>query len=527
MGIAKLANVTITNNEAGFGGTATGGGLFALTRNVDLYNVTVSHNTADNGGAGIHRGGGGADAGDINLSNTIVAANAGGGANCGSLSLPVNDDIVNVTHNLDSGTSCEFLSNNNSQSSATADLGDLLDNDGPTETRLLGTNSDALDAASNTVCGNAFVNSVDQRGVSRPPSVAGVCDIGAYEGEATTSITVDKDFSDDGPGEVTVTLTCDSGDVTEDDNTATESDDAEFTVDGFTPGDTCDASEGGAPSGYTKDESDCEDLVLGTDTSCQIVNTTTTSITVDKDFSDDGSGEVTVTLTCDSGDVTEDDNTATETDDAEFTVDGFTPGDTCDASEGAAPAGYTKDESDCEDLVLGTDTSCQIVNTTTTSITVDKDFSDDGPGEVTVTLTCDSGDATQDDIHGDGDRRRRVHGRWVHPGDTCDASEGGAPSGYTKDESDCEDLVLGTDTSCQIVNTTTTSITVDKDFSDDGSGEVTVTLTCDSGDVTEDDNTATESRRRRVHGRWVHPWRHMRRVRGRGSRRLHQGRVRL
>ncbi len=310
----------------------------------------------------------------------------------------------------------------------------------------------------------------------------------------TTTITVDKDFSDDGSGEVTITLTCDSGVVTEDDNTATESDDATFTVDGFTPGDECDASEGSAPTGYTKDESDCQDLVLGTDTGCEIENTlNTTTITVDKDFSDDGSGEVTIQLTCDSGVVTEDDNTATESDDAQFTVDGFTPGDECDASEGSAPTGYSKDESDCEDLVLGTDTSCQIVNTTTTTITVDKDFSDDGSGEVTITLTCDSGTVTNTDNTAteSDDAQFKVDG--FTPGDTCDASEGAAPTGYSKNESDCEDLVLGTDTSCQIVNTTTTTITVDKDFSDDGSGEVTITLTCDSGDVTEDDNTATES----------------------------------
>ena len=36
---------------------------------------------------------------------------------------------------------------------------------------------------------------------------------------------------------MTVTLTCESGTVTDTDNTATESDDAEFKVDGFTPGD--------------------------------------------------------------------------------------------------------------------------------------------------------------------------------------------------------------------------------------------------------------------------------------------------
>ena len=72
--------------------------------------------------------------------------------------------------------------------------------------------------------------------------------------------------------------------------------------------------------------------------------------------------------------MTDTDNTATETDDAEFKVDGFTPGDTCDASEGSAPAGYSKNESDCQNLVLGTDTSCKITTRRPTTITVDKDF---------------------------------------------------------------------------------------------------------------------------------------------------------
>ena len=149
-----------------------------------------------------------------------------------------------------------------------------------------------------------------------------------------------------------MTLTCDSGDVTEDDNTATRvGRRASSRSTGFAPGDTCDASEGGAPAGYTKDESDCEDLVLGTDTSCQIVNTTTTSITVDKDFSPNAAGEVTVTLTCESGDVTEDDNTATEADPGRVhRREVYVTATRCDASEGTAPAGYTKNESDCQDV---------------------------------------------------------------------------------------------------------------------------------------------------------------------------------
>jgi hypothetical protein len=290
----------------------------------------------------------------------------------------------------------------------------------------------------------------------------------------SATITVEKDFSDDSSGEVTVSLTCESGDVTETDNTATETDDAEFLVEEFTAGDTCDASEGAAPAGYTKDESDCQNLVLGTDTSCEIVNTlNSATITVKKDFSDNSTDSVTVSLDCGAGvTVTAQggDNTASEADPVEFTVDGFTASTRCDASE-TAPAGYTKDESDCQDVdpnaAAAADRECTIVNTKnpggggggggggddSTSITVDKDFSDDSGGEVTVTLDC--GTATVTTVDGTAtetdDAEFTVTG--LDGDDTCTASEGAAPDGYTKNETDCMNFDPESKTSCTIVNT--------------------------------------------------------------------------
>ena len=75
---------------------------------------------------------------------------------------------------------------------------------------------------------------------------------------------------------------------------------------------------------------------------------------------------------------------------AVFTVTGFAPGDTCDASEGAAPAGYSKDEvglPGARDLQADGTPSCTITNTlNSATVTVHKDFSDDNEDAVSVSL---------------------------------------------------------------------------------------------------------------------------------------------
>ena len=104
-------------------------------------------------------------------------------------------------------------------------------------------------------------------------------------------------------------------------------------------------------------------------------------VAVDKDFSDNNdTDDVTVTLVCTSGTVTENDNTATEADDANFEVVGFTVGATCDATESNVPAGYEETSNDCDDLALVHTqlVTCTIVNTLREdTFIVRKDFSDD------------------------------------------------------------------------------------------------------------------------------------------------------
>jgi hypothetical protein len=115
------------------------------------------------------------------------------------------------------------------------------------------------------------------------------------------------------------------------------------------------------PAGYTVDNSDCEngDPIDG---SCTIVNTLNSgAFTVNKDFSDDNPAAVDVTLSCTSGTVTNNPQPASEGNPAVFTVEGFVAGATCTATEPSVPAGYTVDNSDCEngDPIDG---SCTIVN---------------------------------------------------------------------------------------------------------------------------------------------------------------------
>ena len=175
---------------------------------------------------------------------------------------------------------------------------------------------------------------------------------------------VNKDFSDANPANVTVALNCSTGSVVNDDTTASEADDANFTVNNFTVGATCTATETGVPAGYTKDESLCLNVPISTG-SCTLVNTlNTVTFEVNKDFSDDNTASVTVGLSCSTGTVVVNDPTASEADDADFTVNGFTVGATCTATE-TVPAGYTANQTACAGVAItpGGTASCTIVNT--------------------------------------------------------------------------------------------------------------------------------------------------------------------
>jgi hypothetical protein len=136
----------------------------------------VSNSTIANNGAFIQIGGIYGSPGTLStttLTNTIVANNDQyQGTNCAGT-------IIDGGHNLDSGTSCGFATDNNSLSGTDPKLGALADNGGPTATHALLAGSPAIDK------GDSSGATTDQRGVARPQGAAP--DIGAFELEDTTS----------------------------------------------------------------------------------------------------------------------------------------------------------------------------------------------------------------------------------------------------------------------------------------------------------------------------------------------------
>ena len=184
-------------------------------------------------------------------------------------------------------------------------------------------------------------------------------------GTGNDTFTVYKDFSDNSSASVSVSLSCSSGTVTNNPQLASEASAAQFNISGAVPGTSCTAIES-VPSGYTADQSDCQngDPLNG---SCTIVNNLVEndaeSFWVFKDFSDDNSASVSVTLSCSRGTVTNNPQLASEAAPAEFSITGSNPSATCTATENSVPSGYTADQSECQDVPLRAVGGCEIFNT--------------------------------------------------------------------------------------------------------------------------------------------------------------------
>ncbi|GAB5404998.1 MAG: hypothetical protein Aurels2KO_32290 [Aureliella sp.] len=168
-GDARIANTTISGNDAGESGI--GGGIrnfFSLA----IVNVTITENS----------GGGLASTMSISASNNIIAGNTG--ENDAQFHGPFALDLSNLI-----------------QDDASAVIGPLADNGGPTLTHALLPDSPAINAGDNSlaVAPNGDVLTTDQRGESR---LVGTVDIGAFEAPANTNwrpiddITVAEDAAD-------------------------------------------------------------------------------------------------------------------------------------------------------------------------------------------------------------------------------------------------------------------------------------------------------------------------------------------
>jgi hypothetical protein len=169
-----LINSTVSGNTST--GDQGGGGILNFLGVVKLFNATVAENTDDaSGGGGIFNVGG-----LVELTHTLIANNMVG-FDCGGM-----DVGFSFGYNLDSDGTCSLVDPTDF-SMGMADLGELVNNGGPTSTHALGPDSQATDGGNPLGCmdPSGAALTTDQRGVARPMDGDGegtaVCDIGAYE----------------------------------------------------------------------------------------------------------------------------------------------------------------------------------------------------------------------------------------------------------------------------------------------------------------------------------------------------------
>jgi len=286
---------------------------------------------------------------------------------------------------------------------------------------------------------------------------------------STDGFTVVKDYVGGGTEpQVSVTLSCTSGSVTNSPQPADEGLNAVFNVQEFAGDPTCTATETSVPAGYTSTGT-CEALLsVGT---CTITNTLRTDgFTVVKDYVGGGSEpQVSVTLSCASGTVTNSPQPADEGLNAVFNVQEFTGNPTCTATETSVPAGYTSTGT-CE-AALETGT-CTITNTLNSAkLTVNKNFVPDNGATVSITVTCTAENGTVV-APNPKDVTEVAPGVFVITGietsTTCTATEDLADAdltNYVANQTGCANVSVGEnqqDASCTIVNQLKGQLTVDK-----------------------------------------------------------------
>jgi hypothetical protein len=191
-GEARLENVTIARNSTTFrgGGIENGGKL-------DLFNVTLSENTAPIGWGGAISSGtgffGASSTARARINNTVVDGNnPGADNNCDDrLSVPT---IVSLGHNLESGHFCRFRTTGDREDTH-AGLLEIANDAGTIFVYGLAPGSAAIDAGSGPFSSTTDVGcmATDERGRPRPVDGNGdgsaVCDIGAFELERTLKLT--------------------------------------------------------------------------------------------------------------------------------------------------------------------------------------------------------------------------------------------------------------------------------------------------------------------------------------------------
>lgn len=179
-GTLTLTNSTLSGNYAG----TSGGGLSNLDAQANLQNVTITDNTADDVWDGDGDGGGiyVASGSTVYLANSIVAQNYDGSPQGHDAHRDCSGALISQDYNLIGDTTGCILTGETAHNltGLSAELEELADNGGETQTCALQSDSPAIDQIPDGVngCGSAPLD-VDQRDTIRPQGDG--CEMGAYE----------------------------------------------------------------------------------------------------------------------------------------------------------------------------------------------------------------------------------------------------------------------------------------------------------------------------------------------------------
>jgi hypothetical protein len=170
-GIGSSSAVTATNSTISGNTAALDGGGIGASEDVTLvYATVVGNSAADSANVGSEAG--------LVAFGSVVALRQGGGPNC-----TIPGSTTSNGFNFSDDASCGFTGTGDRQNAGDPGLGALVNNGGPTQTRLPQTGSlliDAIPVASCQADGASGITT-DQRGVERPQGPG--CDIGAVEVE--------------------------------------------------------------------------------------------------------------------------------------------------------------------------------------------------------------------------------------------------------------------------------------------------------------------------------------------------------
>jgi CSLREA domain-containing protein len=189
-GVLFISNTTISGNAA----TNDGGGIYYNGQNLTMNNATVANNTANDQTGGFYKN----TTNNANFRNNLFAGNTGGASPDVSGAInSLGNNLIQTVGTSTGWTASDILNQ-------FAQIANLSNNGGLTQTHALGFNSPAIDAGNSCVVNLTCPSNnppvaltIDQRG---SPRLSGrSVDIGAFE-VTTLNIAFSKPFDFDGDG---------------------------------------------------------------------------------------------------------------------------------------------------------------------------------------------------------------------------------------------------------------------------------------------------------------------------------------